>query len=528
MLDCSINKKKAILWFRKDLRIVDNVALYHMLQGNFIIYPIYILDETTMLNGAANKWWLHRSLQSLNASLGGALSYFTGESGMILQHIVNQLDINAVFCNKSFEPKICKKDLEIKEHLHKSNVDFKIYNSFLLKNITAIKKKDGGNFKVFTAFLKSAYFGIDAEPILKPICNEEFSKEMKMSTTEYTDIFEECKEISMTNLPLDKELRKRSTIENTPIRRPYIVDIKNHENILKINISLELEDLKLLPKIQWYTEFAEYWEPGEHGASKKFDSFLLNAINGYKILRNRPDLSNSSFLSPHLRFGEISTNMIWYKIYSDTKYSKDHEHFLSELVWREFSYYLLYHFPDLQSKNWNNKFDSFPWHDDKINLQKWQAGQTGYPIIDAGMRQLWRTGYMHNRVRMISASFLIKHLMIDWRHGERWFFDTLLDADLANNSASWQWVAGSGADAAPYFRIFNPILQSEKFDPNGDYIRKFVPELQEIPNKFIHTPWLAPSDILLRSGVRLGKNYPYPIIDHTLARTRALDAYKNL
>jgi deoxyribodipyrimidine photo-lyase len=232
-------------------------------------------------------------------------------------------------------------------------------------------------------------------------------------------------------------------------------------------------------------------------------------------------------LSPHLHFGEISPNMIWHRVRTSGQ-SEDSNHYLSELGWREFSYNLLYYFPQLPNKNLQTKFDRFPWRDNSEHLKKWQDGETGYPIIDAGMRELWETGFMHNRLRMIAGSFLVKNLLIHWHYGKEWFWNCLVDADLASNSASWQWVAGCGADAAPYFRIFNPIAQGQKFDPSGEYTRKFVPELRKLPNKYLFTPWEAPTELLADSGIKLGKDYPYPIVDLKNSRELALDAYSSI
>jgi deoxyribodipyrimidine photo-lyase len=293
----------------------------------------------------------------------------------------------------------------------------------------------------------------------------------------------------------------------------------------------QLEDWGLEPtKPDWAAGFRDSWEPGESAARERLADFL-DGIAGYSDARDRPDKLSTSRLSPHLRFGEISAAEIFHAgRFAADKHapSRDIEKFLSELGWREFSYHLLHAFPDLATRNLQARFDAFPWRSDDAGLKAWQRGRTGYPIVDAGMRQLWHTGWMHNRVRMVTASFLIKHLLIDWRRGEEWFWDTLVDADPANNAASWQWVAGSGADAAPYFRIFNPMLQGEKFDPGGDYVRHWVPEIARLPDKFIHKPWLAPPMMLAESAVALGKDYPAPIVDHDMARKRALSAFQAL
>ena len=297
--------------------------------------------------------------------------------------------------------------------------------------------------------------------------------------------------------------------------KPYSGDIE----------SQTLKSLGLLPRRpDWGVKLKPFWQVGYKGAHKALADFLQTGLETYTDDRNRPDRpSGTSHLSPHMAFGEISPRQIWQAC---ERHGGKADKFLSEIGWREFSYGLLYHNPKLASENFKPYFDAFEWNDDEAALERWQQGQTGYPFVDAGMRQLWATGWQHNRVRMVTASFLIKHLLIHWRKGEAWFYDTLVDADPASNAASWQWVAGSGADASPYFRIFNPFTQGEKFDPNGDYVRLWVPELAKLAKKYIHRPWEAPAHILAQAGVELGGYYPKPIVDHKFARERALSAYK--
>jgi deoxyribodipyrimidine photo-lyase len=297
------------------------------------------------------------------------------------------------------------------------------------------------------------------------------------------------------------------------------IDCDDKKQISKIlDVSLKTE--------KWHEKLQDKWSPGEAGAQEKLKVFLSNGLNGYSEGRNRPDKQHTSMLSPHIRFGEISIREIAKSI--ENVNTEDAEIFYKELVWREFSYHLLYHFPHLVNTNLQKKFDNFKWLDNQDHLKSWQKGMTGYPIIDAGMRQLYETGYMHNRVRMIVGSFLVKNLLIHWKYGQEWFWDTLVDADIASNSASWQWVAGTGADAAPYFRIFNPVTQSKKFDPNGDYIKKYIPELKNIHSKYIHLPSELDSKSLRSYGVELGNDYPNPIVDLSITRERALDAFKEL
>jgi deoxyribodipyrimidine photo-lyase len=295
--------------------------------------------------------------------------------------------------------------------------------------------------------------------------------------------------------------------------------------------AVAIDDLGLLPTIAWDTHIKAQWQPGADGAKSRLARFIQDASHAYQDARNLPAVAGTSQLSPHLHFGEISVNQVWYAL--KDAYSNDLENphldtFLSELGWREFSHYLLFHFPQIERDNFNPKFDAFPWREDAQALKAWQRGQTGVPIVDAGMRELWQTGYMHNRVRMIVGSFLVKNLLLDWRHGERWFWDCLLDADMAANSASWQWVAGSGADAAPYFRVFNPVLQGEKFDKQGEYVKRYCPELSLLPPKYIHQPWAAPINILQACKITLGKDYPKPIVELKASRERALAAFQQL
>jgi deoxyribodipyrimidine photo-lyase len=295
----------------------------------------------------------------------------------------------------------------------------------------------------------------------------------------------------------------------------------------------DLADWALMPsEPDWAAGFTEFWTPGESGAHERLDAFLEESLAGYPERRDRPGLDATSGLSPYLHFGELSPRQVWYVVSGAMAarpgMRRGGEAYLRQLGWREFSSYLLHHWPTLPAQPFRPEFGNFPWRDDSRALACWQQGRTGYPIVDAGMRQLWQTGWMHNRVRMVVASFLVKHLLIPWQDGAAWFWDTLVDADLANNAASWQWVAGSGADAAPYFRIFNPILQGKKFDPKGDYVRRWVPELAGLPAAHIHTPWDAPAELLAEAGLRIGTDYPAPIVDHAAARERALAAYAKI
>ncbi len=467
-----------IVWFRKDLRISDNPALFEASKyGN--ILPIYILNSEEALEakiGGASRYWLHNSLESLNNALDKKLNIYIGNPQNILMQLIESKDfrIKSIFYNKIYEPFDIKNDNKLEAELKSMGVAVKSFNASLLWDPEDVKKSDGTIYKVFTPFYRNG-----CSNAKKP---------------------------------------------RTPILAPNKMDI-----IYDIQNKTQISDLKLLPTIKWYKSIEEIWDIGEHAAQNKLYYFLDNNIGDYKEKRNYPGINGTSKLSPYLHFGEISPNQIYWaslsELEKDPTKTLGVDCFLSEIGWREFSYYLLYYFPELPNKNFQKTFDNFPWEYDDSLFQAWSKGMTGYPIVDAGMRELYKTGYMHNRVRMIVASFLVKNLMIDWRYGAKWFFEHLLDADLASNSASWQWVAGSGADAAPYFRIFNPVLQGEKFDPEGEYTKKYVPELQHIPMKYLFKPWEASKEILEKAGVTLGVTYPKPIIDINISRKKALEAY---
>jgi deoxyribodipyrimidine photo-lyase len=456
------------------LRLSDNPALTAASQkGN--VFPIYILDDKNAHQyamGAASRWWLHYSLMSLNASLNGMLSIYRGNPIDIFKDIISRYNIKAVQWNRCYEPWRINRDVKIKKYLKAIDVETESYNGSLLWEPWTIKKDDGSPYKVFTPFYRKG-----------------------------------CLQKEAPREPLP-----------TPENLLYQQDQQN---------SLSLDELKLLPNIRWDRQLEKYWKIGEKAGQVRLQKFIDVGLSKYKDGRNLPDKPYVSRLSPHLHFGEVSTNQLWYSIRSipDNKHS---EHFCSELGWREFSHNQLYHSPDLPKKNLQPKFDYFPWIEDEPALEAWQKGKTGVPLVDAGMRELWQTGYMHNRVRMIVGSFLVKNLRLHWHHGQRWFWDTLVDADLANNSASWQWISGCGADAAPYFRVFNPVIQGQKFDPNGTYVRRFIPEISNLPDKFLFNPWNAPEHILIEAGIELGTTYPKSIVDLKMSRNAALKAFQSL
>jgi deoxyribodipyrimidine photo-lyase len=468
-----MKEKIAIHWFRQDLRLSDNPALTKAAK-HVNILPIYILDNMNAGNyamGGASRWWLYHSLKALSASLGNTLSVYHGNPQTILDDIFTRFEVEAVYWNRCYEPWRMHRDTYIKEHIKAHGIDVHTCNGSLLWEPWNVKKADGTPYKVFTPFYHNGCFNAE-EP----------------------------------RFPLSK-----------PENVNYVSD----------QTQIGIDALDLLPKTPWSEQLEPHWEIGEVGAHKRFETFIDEGLFSYKDGRNLPAKPYVSRLSPYLHFGEISPNKLWHAVRSigDDKHI---EHFCSELGWREFSYSQLYHNPELPSKNMQSKFDSFAWVENADNLNAWQTGKTGVPMVDAGMRELWQTGYMHNRVRMIVGSFLVKNLRLHWHHGERWFWDTLIDADLANNSASWQWIAGCGADAAPYFRIFNPVTQGQKFDPDGEYVRQYLPEIAALPDKYLFNPWETPALILKGASIELGSTYPHPVVDLKQSRESALIAFKSL
>ena len=464
------------MWFRQDLRLADNPALVDAC-GRGEIIPIYILDDENADSwkiGGASRWWLHHALEDLNRSLNQGLQLYKGEASAILSVLAHQTGAEAIVWNRCYEPWRIVRDANIKSALKGQGLDVQSFNGSLLWEPWQVLKKDSTPYKVFTPYYR------------------------------------------------------RGCLSAVAPRQP--IPIPKSINISKTsNHSLRLEDLNLLPKINWDGEMNARWDISEAAAHTRLDEFVMDDLQDYREGRNFPNKPNVSRLSPYLHFGQISPNIAWHRASEAGAFvtnEKSLDTFLSELGWREFSNYLLYHFPKLPTDNLQARFDLFPWAENTdADLKAWQRGNTGYPLVDAGMRELYKTGYMHNRVRMVVGSFLVKNLLVHWHHGERWFWDCLVDADLASNSASWQWIAGCGADAAPFFRIFNPITQSEKFDKQGAYIRRYVPELANLPDKYIHAPWLAPSEILTAAGVGIGIDYPAPIIDIKESRERALAAF---
>ncbi len=472
-----------ILWFGLDLRLADNPALTAATARGTGLVPVFILDDEDAgpwRAGSASRWWLHGSLESLSRSLaerGAQLIFRNGRAEAVLDELLAETGADAVYWNRRYEPWAVARNSRIKRALRSRNVEARSFNASLLREPGTIMNGTGEPYRVFAAFWK--------------------------------------------------RLRNEHRAES-PLPAPKAVSASATEVR-----SERLADWKLRPSApDWSDGLRAAWTPGEQAAQRRLRQFASGAAAAYREQRDRPGIDGTSRLAAHLHFGEIGPRQIWWEVTEQAMrdigipVSPGIETFLSEVAWREFSYHLLFHFPALPEAPLRAEFKRFPWKRNAKGLAAWQRGLTGFPIVDAGMRQLWKTGWMHNRVRMIVASFLVKDLLIDWRVGEKWFWDTLVDADLASNAASWQWVAGSGADAAPFFRVFNPGLQGSKFDPHGVYVRHWVPEIARLPDSLIHTPWKATAIELEAAGISLGCTYPTPVVDHALARERALDAFQ--
>jgi deoxyribodipyrimidine photo-lyase len=477
--------RPVIVWFRDDLRLADNRALSAAIATGQPVLAVYAFDEDSpgiRPLGGASRWWLYHSLAALAADLarlGTALHIYRGAAGKLMPKLAIAAKATSVFWSRRYGAAERAVDTAVKSALRDAGIAAESFSDHLLVEPWEIKTKAAEPFKVFTPFWRTMRaLGDPPGSLGKP------------------------KRIGAAAPPATPQ-------------------------------SVALNSLGLLPiKPDWSDGLRETWTPGEAGARKQLSQFIAKRLARYSANRDRPDLGATSGLSPHLRFGEIGPRQVWHAVARAAEDGSaphgDVEKFLSELGWREFSYHLLFHQPDLATANFDTRFDAFPWAKNAKALRAWQRGGTGYPIVDAGLRELWRTGIMHNRVRMIAASFLIKHLLVDWRQGEQWFWDTLVDADPANNAASWQWVAGSGADAAPYFRIFNPVLQGTKFDPEGTYVRRWVPELAKLSHKHIHQPWDAPAAVLKAAGITLGRDYPHPLVALDEGRARALAAFDKI
>jgi deoxyribodipyrimidine photo-lyase len=478
------NTDGTLVWFRQDLRLRDNPALIAAIGRGGPITPVFIWapdEEGQWPPGAAARWWLHQSLTQLDASLrrlGSRLIIQRGPTLETLRTLLDQTGSTAVFWNRRYEPALIERDSRVKAALQKDERIVESFSGSLLFEPWTVQTQQGKPYQVFTPFWKAC--------LAKP------------------------EPASPEDAP--------SRIANPP-RWPA---------------TLNLAELGLEPAIDWAAGLRASWRPGEVGASEQLKRFTDEALADYPVGRNRPDRMGTSRLSPHLHIGEISVRQIWSALRGQrrgqriTHPAEATRSYARELGWREFAHHLLFHFSKTPEQPLRKEFAHFPWQPDKGKLRAWQRGRTGYPIVDAGMRELWHTGWMHNRVRMIVASFLVKDLLIPWQQGAAWFWDTLVDADLANNTLGWQWTAGCGADAAPYFRIFNPVTQGEKFDPQGDYVRRWVPELNKMPREWVHKAWEAPAHLLAEAGIELGNTYPLPVVDHQEARSRALEALQQI
>ncbi|MCB1379648.1 MAG: deoxyribodipyrimidine photo-lyase [Alphaproteobacteria bacterium] len=469
--------RPVILWLRQDLRLADHPALTEASAAGELLF-LYVLDDDTpgpWCMGAASRWWLHHSLESLSRRI--PLTLRRGRADRVIGEVVDETGAAAVYFTRDYGPWSGALERRVKEACQAKGAACHRFGGFLLHEPESIRTGQNEPYKVYTPFSRACMAKGEPRPARQA---------------------------------------PKLALWSAPVR------------------SDTLSDWRLLPVApNWAQGLEGMWEPGEEGAKRRLAAFIESGLADYASHRDRPDRDVTSRLSPHLHFGEVSPIQCWQAVRAAQSNANGRldaaaEKFLKEMLWREFSYHLLHHWPDLPEQPFKPEYAEFPWVDDCQALSLWQKGLTGYPIVDAGMRELWTTGTMHNRVRMIAASFLIKDLLIPWQDGERWFWDTLVDADIANNAASWQWVAGCGADAAPYFRIFNPVLQGEKFDPQGGYVRRWLPELARLPDDLIHRPWEAAPALLRSAGVELGATYPLPIVEHARARDRALAALKSM
>ena len=471
-------KSPVIVWLRQELRLKDHPALAAAGANSRPVILCFIRNTATdrpWLPGAASCWWLHHSLREISQKVqnaGGKIVLRSGNPAEEITNIAIESGASAVYWTNAIEPSDRKDELLLRAELEKNAIGSEGFEGNLLFDPAEIKSQSGTPFRVFTPFWKNC---LKAQASMRAV--------------------------QQSSMPVFSQTALESE---------------------------SLDSWNLLPeRPNWAKQFDSVWQPGEDGGQAALSNFVHRAPD-YEQDRNYPAKDNTSRLSPYLHFGNISAAQAFAATNQQNLTSEGALSFQRELGWREFCAHLLFHFPQMPEKSFRPEFSKFPWIEDDNALADWQKGCTGFPIVDAGMRQLWQTGWMHNRVRMVAASVLVKHLLVHWKHGQQWFWDTLVDADLASNSAGWQWVAGCGADAAPYFRVFNPVLQGQKFDPDGDYIKQWVPELMDLPKKYLHTPWLAPAEVLKDANLEIGKDYPAPLIQPDAGRKRALDALAQL
>ena len=468
-----IANNHGIVWIRNDFRILKNDALAYATQNHDNVCAFYILKKKDFVKRSAQLWWLYWSLKNFKKKLNQfniKLEVVEANSYKeIFEKIVSKKNFS-IYWNKVYEPDFLLFDKKSSSMLKSKNINCRIFKGNLLNESHEIKKSDNTPYKVFTPFWRTAE---------KYYLDKGFNKEQKVKIS-----------------------KKKTTF---------------------LDQSINLESI--LPKKKWHSTFEKFWNPSEETALENTKYFVKNSLSNYGNNRDIPSIEGTSKISPYLTFGQIHVETIWEECQRIKIKNNGYRKYINELGWREFSHSLINYFPKMLKGNLREDFDNFPWQENKEHLIAWKKGMTGYPIVDAGMRELYETGWMHNRVRMVTASFLVKHLRIHWQEGERYFRDCLLDFNEASNIAGWQWVAGCGADAAPYFRIFNPILQGERFDPLGNYVKKWIPELSKVPKKFIHKPWELNDD---NKNFEIGKNYPKPIVNHEKARNLALEAFKSL
>ena len=466
-----MDKKIGLFWLRDDFRISRNNGLVEASRNHDQVVAFFLYKKLTYKYKEAQKWWLSKSLSNFKQKLSGlniSLQIIETESFKLFFDELLKKQNFSIYWNKVYEPDYLKFDNYLSKNLEKKSIKFKIFKGNALNEIGEVKKADGTPFRVFTPFWRYA---------------------------------------------------EKYYFEKIPQKSKTVQKCKNKISFFKNSI----DEKKILPKKNWFKKFEKIWIPSEESALKQLQDFIRTKLENYSDGRNFPNITGTSKLSPFIKFGQIHVETIWDECAKQKIKGIGKSKYLAEIGWREFNHSLINYFPHMLKSNYSKKFDKFPWEKNSKFLSAWKKGLTGYPIVDAGMRELYTSGWMHNRVRMIVGSFLVKHLLIDWKEGEKHFKNCLLDYSAANNVAGWQWVAGCGADAAPYFRIFNPILQGEKFDKDGQYVRKWVPELKNLPNKFIHKPWEASLE-----KFKLGKDYPFPIVRHDDARAKALNAFKKI